>query len=98
MMVMGSYNIAVGGRTTLNQLYENLRVNLAGRFPNLTNVKPIYRDFRAGDVRHSPADISKGEKTVGICAKIQGGREHERSDGMVCWTDAIFFGIQVIFV
>lgn len=53
------YNVAVGDRTTLNQLYEQLRLNLLPKYPQLQNAKPVYRDFRAGDVRHSLADISK---------------------------------------
>ena len=59
------YNVAVGDRTTLNQLYEALRVNLAEQFPHLVNAKPNYRDFRAGDVRHSLADISKASTLLG---------------------------------
>lgn len=53
------YNIAVGDRTTLNELFEVLRASLEPRFPHLKGLKPNYRDFRAGDVRHSLADISK---------------------------------------
>lgn len=53
------YNVALGDRTTLNQLYEELRLNLLPRYPHLQGVQPVYRDFRAGDVRHSLADISK---------------------------------------
>jgi UDP-N-acetylglucosamine 4-epimerase len=53
------YNVAVGDRTTLNQLYEQLHLNLLPRYPHLQGVKPVYRDFRAGDVRHSLADIGK---------------------------------------
>ena len=53
------YNVAVGDRITLNQLYEQLHLNLLSRFPHLQGMHPIYRDFRAGDVRHSLADISK---------------------------------------
>lgn len=59
------YNVAVGDRTTLNQLYEQLHLNLLSSFPHLQHVKPIYRDFRAGDVRHSLADISKAFKLLG---------------------------------
>ena len=29
------------------------------------SVKPVYRDFRAGDVRHSLADISKAATLLG---------------------------------
>lgn len=53
------YNVAVGDRTTLNQLYEQLHLNLLSIFPHLQGVKPVYRDFRGGDVRHSLAYISK---------------------------------------
>ncbi|MEQ1593445.1 MAG: NAD-dependent epimerase/dehydratase family protein [Thiobacillaceae bacterium] len=59
------YNVAVGDRTSLNQLFEAIRVNLAPRFPHLADARPVYRDFRAGDVRHSLADISKARTRLG---------------------------------
>jgi len=59
------YNVAVGERTSLNQLYEAIRANLAAKFPHLADAKPVYRDFRAGDVRHSLADISKAQTRLG---------------------------------
>ena len=59
------YNVAVGGRTSLNELYGLLRDLLARRFPELATAQPVYRDFRAGDVRHSQADISKAERLLG---------------------------------
>ncbi len=59
------YNVAVGDRTTLNELFEAIRSLLAPRFPHLTDSKPVYRDFRAGDVRHSLADISKARERLG---------------------------------
>jgi len=59
------YNIAVGDRTTLNQLYEQLNLNLLPNYPYLQGVQPVYRDFRAGDVRHSLADISKATNFLG---------------------------------
>ncbi len=59
------YNVAVGDRTTLNDLFEAIRVALAPRFPHLKDFKPSYRDFRAGDVRHSLADISKARTLLG---------------------------------
>ena len=58
------YNVAVGGRTTLNQLFNGIkstRVNNGVHY----NKEPVYRDFRAGDVRHSQADISKIKKILG---------------------------------
>jgi UDP-N-acetylglucosamine 4-epimerase len=53
------YNVAVGERTTLNELYAELRRLLLPHFPTLEGAKPNYRDFRLGDVRHSQADIRK---------------------------------------
>lgn len=59
------YNVAVGDRTTLNQLYEQLHLNLLFSYPHLKEVQPVYRNFRAGDVRHSLADISKAATLLG---------------------------------
>lgn len=59
------YNVAVGDRTTLNDLFDAIRVELSPRFPFLAEFKPMYRDFRAGDVRHSLADIDKARTLLG---------------------------------
>ena len=59
------YNVALSERTSLNQLFEAIRTLLAPRFPHLQNFKPVYRDYRAGDVRHSQADISKAQTLLG---------------------------------
>ena len=59
------YNVAVGDRTTLNQLFEAIRSLLEPKFSHLAGFKPVYRDFRAGDVRHSLADISKARTRLG---------------------------------
>ena len=58
------YNVAVGERTSLNQLFEAIRKELVPRFPHLADFKPVYRDFRAGDVRHSLADIGKAQRLL----------------------------------
>ena len=58
------YNVAVGGRTTLNTLFAALKENLSNNGVNY-NQDPVYQDFRAGDVRHSQADISKIKKHLG---------------------------------
>lgn len=60
-----TYNIAVGDRTTLNELFRHLKDALCRRDPTLRDVKPVYRDFRLGDVRHSLADISKAQRLLG---------------------------------
>lgn len=59
------YNVAVGDRTTLNDLFEAIRSLLEPRFPHLAGFKPSYRDFRAGDVRHSLADVTKARTLLG---------------------------------
>lgn len=59
------YNVAVGERTSLNSLFEALCGELMRRRFSLAELKPTYRDFRPGDVRHSLADISKATKLLG---------------------------------
>ncbi len=64
------YNVAVGDRTTLNDLYHALQAALA------QNGKPyektaVYRDFRTGDVRHSQADIGKAAGKLGYAPEYR---------------------------
>jgi UDP-N-acetylglucosamine/UDP-N-acetylgalactosamine 4-epimerase len=58
------YNVAVGGRTTLNELFEALREALRGNGIEYGK-QPVYRDFRSGDVRHSQADVAKAAGLLG---------------------------------
>jgi len=60
------YNVAVGERTSLNQLYGSIRSLLQKDFSHLANHQPKYADFREGDVRHSQADISKAVNLLGF--------------------------------
>ncbi|HYV99170.1 MAG TPA: NAD-dependent epimerase/dehydratase family protein [Gemmatimonadaceae bacterium] len=55
----GSYNVACGRETTLNELYRMLRLGLAGYEPSIAAVQPIYGPDRRGDIRRSVADISR---------------------------------------
>jgi len=59
------YNVAVGARTTLLELFTLLRDGLAARHPHLRGVQPVHRDFRAGDVLHSQADIGRARRLLG---------------------------------
>jgi len=70
------YNVAVGDRTTLNQLFAALRDALKAEGVNPA-AQPSYRDFRSGDVRHSQADIDKAQRLLGYVPKhrIQNGIE-----------------------
>lgn len=56
------YNIAVGERTTLNELFAFIQTALRRREPGLPEQRPQYREFRAGDVRHSLADITRARQ------------------------------------
>jgi UDP-N-acetylglucosamine 4-epimerase len=58
------YNIAVNESTTLDELFEMIRSLLEPRYPRLRELRPLYREFRAGDVRMSQADISKAERLL----------------------------------
>jgi len=60
------YNVALGDQTSLNQLFKSLRDLLKESCENFDCAPPVYRDFRAGDVRFSRADISKAKKYLGF--------------------------------
>lgn len=59
------YNVAVGDRTSLNALYAHLHRALLPHYPHLRGAKPMHRDFRPGDVRHSLANIGKAQRLLG---------------------------------
>lgn len=59
------YNVALNSCATLNELFEALRKRLLPHCPHLAEYKPEYRDFRAGDVMHSQADIGKAKTLLG---------------------------------
>jgi UDP-N-acetylglucosamine 4-epimerase len=58
------YNVAVSQRTSLNRLFEALVTQLAAEGVRYGK-PPVHRDFRAGDVRHSLADISRASASLG---------------------------------
>lgn len=58
------YNVAVGDRTSLNQLFRMLKEALRASGIHYTG-EPQYREFRPGDVRHSQADIGKAKNLLG---------------------------------
>jgi UDP-N-acetylglucosamine 4-epimerase len=63
------YNVAVGGRTSLNTLFSALRALLGRMDPQILKYEPTYRSFRAGDIRHSEADIAKARQLLGYDPK-----------------------------
>ena len=71
------FNIAVGETTTLNKLFRFIQSALQRVDASLPEQKPIYKNFRSGDVRHSHADISKAQRLLGYSPthRIQQGLE-----------------------
>ncbi len=59
------YNVAVGDRTTLKALYAKIHRCLLPHCPQAAGLEPVYREFRAGDVLHSLANIDKASTHLG---------------------------------
>lgn len=53
-----AFNIAYGGQVNLNELYQKL-CELLGK-----KIEPVYGPERAGDIKHSNADIGKAKKLL----------------------------------
>lgn len=64
------YNVAVGDRTTLNDLFNAIQSALTENGVNYAK-QAVYRDFRPGDVRHSQADVSKAETLLGYAPEFR---------------------------
>ena len=58
------FNVAYGQSTTLNQLHDIMATILCSLRPELHISSPLYGPFRAGDIRHSLADINKGRSLL----------------------------------
>lgn len=59
------YNVAVGGRTSLNAVQAMIRKRVAKKVPAALGLEPIYKPFRAGDIRDSQADVSRAHTRLG---------------------------------
>ena len=68
------YNVALGDRTSPNDLYKLITLSLMQRC-QLPSSKFSYRDFRVCDVRHSLADISKAQILLGYAPTIKVGAD-----------------------
>ncbi len=76
------YNVALGERTTLNELFHMIQRALRRQAPELPEQKPNYREFRPGDIRHSQADIHKAQRLLGY---IPARRIEEGLDLAMTW-------------
>ena len=63
------YNVAVSGRTDLNKLFAAIKSTVTENGVAYAK-EPVYRDFRAGDVRHSQADIGKAQRLLGYAPQF----------------------------
>ena len=59
------YNVALSDRTSLNQLYRMMCDMLKNNYPHIQHHQPTFKPFRAGDILHSQADISKASRLLG---------------------------------
>lgn len=64
------FNIALGGRTTLNELFQLLRDGMAALGSPCAGLTAQYEDFRPGDIRHSLADIDRARSQLGYAPEV----------------------------
>ena len=65
------YNVAVGEKTSLNELFALIREQVTPKVPRAATATPVHRDLRAGDVRHSLADVSKAQRLLGYEPEVR---------------------------
>lgn len=82
------FNIAYGQRTTLNELFGLIRNQVIKFSPDVEKMKPVYKEFRAGDVRHSLADITKACNILGY------EPSYSASDGLTKTADWFIADVQ----
>jgi UDP-N-acetylglucosamine/UDP-N-acetylgalactosamine 4-epimerase len=70
------FNVAIGQRANLLEVFELMKTALVARGVKCADAAPQHRDFRAGDVRHSLADISRIVQILGYSPT------HETADGI----------------
>lgn len=73
------FNVAYGGNTTLNQLFNCLRDNLAHFDPEIANIEALYRENRPGDIPHSQASIDKARQVLGYDPKFDALKGFEQA-------------------
>lgn len=73
------FNVAYGGNTTLNQLFNTLKNNLGKFKPEIAKLKPVYGPNRAGDIPHSQASIEKAKKMLDYNPKYSAQEGFEKA-------------------
>ncbi len=73
------FNVAYGGNTTLIELYDALRSNLAKFDSEIAKVDPIHGPNRQGDIPHSLASIEKGKQVLGYNPEFDARKGFEKA-------------------
>jgi len=76
-VVMDVFNVANGGNTTLFDLFDELKTNLAKYDPAIADIKPLIGKKRQGDIPHSHASIVKAKTVFGYAPKFDGKKGFE---------------------
>lgn len=64
------YNVGSGKQTDLNHLFESIKKSTAKLKSDINNIKPDYKEFRPGDIRHSVSNIVKTNNLLGYRPKF----------------------------
>jgi UDP-N-acetylglucosamine 4-epimerase len=73
------FNVAYGGNTNLNELFELLRDTLAKFDEKIASIEPVYGPERPGDIPHSTASIDKARKLLGYDPQYDARQGFERA-------------------
>jgi UDP-N-acetylglucosamine 4-epimerase len=73
------FNVAYGGNTTLKELYQSLRSNLALHDPDIASIEAIHGPNRAGDIPHSMASIEKARMVLGYEPEFDAAEGFEKA-------------------
>ena len=74
-----AYNVALGGETTLNELFDMVRALLARGLPQVRGVRPVHREVRKGDIACTRADIGKARRLLGYEPEVTVAQGLERT-------------------
>ena len=64
------FNVAYGANASLNEMVSLLKTLLAKHNPSIADIKVIYGPERAGDIKHSLANIDKAKELLGYEPEI----------------------------
>ncbi len=71
------FNVAYGGNTNLIELFNSLKNNLAKFDKDISNIEPIFGEYRVGDVPHSQASILKAKTILGYSPEFNSAKGFE---------------------